>query len=106
MITGIKTNDDLKKVFDSNTNTLIIVDFFADWCGPCNVLGEVIEDLSAERSDFILVKIDVEESDEIVSEYRIRNIPTLIFIKDNEILERNVGNISKENLIEKISKYA
>lgn len=106
MITGIKTNDDLKKVFNSNTNTLIIVDFFADWCGPCNVLGEVIEDLSVERNDFILVKIDVEESDEIVSEYHIRNIPTLIFIKNNEIVERNVGNISKENLIEKISKYA
>lgn len=106
MITGIKTNDELKSILDSNKDKLIIVDFFADWCGPCNMLGQTIKDITNERNDFILVKIDVEESIEIVSEYRIRNIPTLIFIKDNEILERNVSNISKENLIEKISKYA
>lgn len=105
MITGIKTNDELKSILDSNKDKLIIVDFFADWCGPCNMLGQTIKDITNERNDFILVKIDVEESDEIVSEYHIRNIPALFFIKNGEVVDKTLGNLSKNNLIEKISKY-
>ena len=98
----IITKNELDEVIGNNQEKLIILDFYADWCGPCKVLGETFEDLCNKRDDFLLVKVNIEESDELTNEFKIRNIPTLIFMKDGFIVDKNIGVVGKDVLIQKI----
>lgn len=100
----IKTLEELKKLFSENQDKLVILDFYADWCTPCRILGEYIDALSMERNDFILAKINIEEADELANEYKIRNLPTLIFTKNGFIIDKSVGAIGKDMLNDKINE--
>ena len=89
---------------------LKVMDFNAKWCGPCRTLAPIIKDLmdeygDGEKSGVIVEKIDVDENKELAEKYSIRNIPTIIFEKDGEVLERVTGIQSKEALVAKINSY-
>ena len=95
--------EELKQVLDNNE--YVVLKFGAEWCGPCKQIAPVLEQLANEYQDRIkYVSIDVEESTEITAEYKIRNVPTIIFIKKGEIQDKAVGSISRNTLVEKIEK--
>jgi thioredoxin 1 len=100
-----------KEITDSNfieitsTDKLTVVDFWAPWCGPCKVLSPIIDELSEEYSDNVVIgKVNIEDSDELTTEFRIRSVPTIIFLKNKEIVFKHSGSISKEQLEEKIKE--
>lgn len=79
-------------------NGVVLVDFFADWCGPCKMLSPIIEELSNEISDVNFVKVNIDESNEIANSYGIMSIPTLMLFKNGKMVNKTVGFLPKENL--------
>jgi thioredoxin len=81
----------------------LVIDFWAEWCGPCRMIGPVIDELADEYADRVTIgKVDIESNDDIVSKYGIRNIPTILFIKNGEVVDKQVGAAQKSLLAEKI----
>lgn len=83
---------------------LKILDFMSTWCQPCKTMSPILDEIEKETGVEIR-KIDVDDNEEMVIAYNIRNIPTLIFIKDNQIINKISGTVSKDILINKISEY-
>ena len=82
-----------------------IVDFYADWCGPCKMVAPIIEELAAEfEGQVIIGKCDVDENSDLPAEYGIRNIPTVLFFKNGEIVDKQVGAVGKPVFVEKVKK--
>ncbi|MFA7104431.1 MAG: thioredoxin [Dysgonamonadaceae bacterium] len=87
------------------TDKLVIIDFWAEWCGPCKMVGPIIEEISEKYKDQVVVgKIDVDNNDGATSKYGIRNIPTVLFIKNGEVVDKLVGAAGKNVFVEKIEK--
>lgn len=80
----------------------LVVDFWATWCGPCRMVGPVISELAQEYDGRIVVgKCDVEENEELSMEFGIRNIPTILFFKDGQVVDKMVGAQAKARIQEK-----
>ena len=85
-----------------NGNLPLVVDFWATWCGPCRMVGPIISKLAEKYDGKIIVgKCDVEENDDMAEEFGIRNIPTILFIKGGQIVDKIVGAQSKAVMDEK-----
>lgn len=83
----------------TNTDKLVLIDFFANWCGPCKMLSPIISEIANEYSDSVKVcKVNVDESQELAIEYNIMSIPTLLFFKNGEVVKSSVGFCSKSEL--------
>ena len=83
--------------------SLIVIDFWAEWCGPCRMVGPSIEELSKEYAGKVEIgKLNVDDNVETPSEYGIRNIPTLLFIKDGKIVDKQIGAAPKSVLEAKV----
>lgn len=81
----------------------VVVDFWAEWCGPCRMVGPIVEELSEDYKDQIVAgKVDVDSNPGIASKYGIRNIPTILFFKNGEIVDKQVGAVPKSNLENKL----
>ena len=80
----------------------LVIDFWATWCGPCRMIGPIISELAKEYDGKITVgKCDVEENEDLAADFGIRNIPTIIFMKDGEVVDKVVGAVAKNILDEK-----
>ena len=83
---------------------LVIVDFWATWCGPCRMLSPLLDEVEAEMADKVeVVKVNVDDADEIAMRFRIMSIPTLLFFKNGAMVDRSVGAMPKSALVEKIN---
>ena len=85
---------------------LTLVDVFADWCGPCKVISPIIDELSSDyQGQVVFGKLNVDEAKDKTTELGVRNIPTILIYKDGQIVERNTGAVSKNQLKELIDKH-
>ena len=97
------TTNNLEELIASGK--LVVIDFWAEWCGPCRMLTPIIEELAGEyENDVIIGKCNVDDNNDVSMKYGIRNIPTVIFLKGGEVVDKQVGACSKAALAEKIEK--
>ena len=83
---------------------LVIVDFWATWCGPCRMLSPLLDEVEEEMSDkIVVVKVNVDDADEVAAQFRIMNIPTLLFFKGGQIVDKTVGAMPKSALVQRIN---
>ena len=96
------TNDNFKeKVLD--TKGVALIDFWAEWCGPCRLIGPVVEELSKEYDGKATIgKLNVDDNSDVAAQYGIMSIPTLLFFKDGQLIDKHVGVASKGDLKKKL----
>ena len=98
-----------KEITDANFNELVkgetpvVVDFWAEWCGPCRMIGPIVDELATEYEGKVIVgKMNVDENNDVPGEYGIRSIPTILFFKGGELIDKHVGAASKNVLEDKL----
>lgn len=84
---------------------ITIIDFYASWCGPCKQISPILEEIEKEYDYITVIKVNIEEDFEQTEKYGIRNIPTLLILKDDIIVDKIVGTTSKSKLLQIINKH-
>ncbi len=103
MATVHANNDDFQKTVIDQKG-VVLVDFYADWCGPCKATEPIIEELSESMKDVTFVKVNVDENQEIAGKYSIFSIPTFLIFKDGQVKNQFVGAQSKDGFTREIQK--
>lgn len=93
------------KIIDSETP--VLVDFYADWCGPCKMLGPILKQVKDEMGEAVkIVKIDVDKNQSIAAKYQVRGVPTMLLFKNGKQLWRQSGVLQKNDLIQIVKSHA
>ena len=101
MALEITTGNFVNEVLEAKGTVLI--DFWATWCGPCRMVSPIIDELHNEYGDRVVIgKMDVDNNDEVVSQFGVRNIPTVVFLKDGKMVDKIVGATTKDKFVAKI----
>ena len=99
----IKLNSENFKEEVLNSEKKVLVDFYADWCGPCKMMSPIVDEIAKEFSEKVKVcKLNVDEAPEIAGEYGVMSIPTLIIFENGNVIDTTVGLTSKSEIIEKL----
>lgn len=89
-----------------DSDKLAVVDFWAEWCGPCRMITPIIDELATEYEGSVNIgKVNVDQNSDVSMKYQVRSIPTILLIKGGEIVDKHVGTISKAKLAEKIDAH-
>ena len=87
------------------SDKLVLVDFWAEWCGPCRMVAPIVKELSEDYAgQLVVTKLDVDNNPEVSMKYGIRNIPTILFFRNGEVVDKQVGAVPKSNLATKVDK--
>ena len=90
-----------KNNFDQvkNSEKKVLVDFYADWCGPCRMVSPLVDEIGEEATDFLVAKVNVDNEPELAAEFGVSTIPTLVVMKDGKIVNRSVGARPKAQIL-------
>jgi thioredoxin 1 len=83
-------------------NEITVIDFWAEWCGPCRVLGPIVDEVAKNNRDILIGKVNVDENSDLSQEYGVRGIPTLVFLKNGAVSQKLVGVVSQAKIQEVI----
>ena len=97
------TKDNFEEI--SASQLPVVTDFSAEWCGPCRMISPIIDELAGEyEGRAVIGKCDVDNNDDIVGKFMVRNIPTIVFIKGGQVVDKQVGACTKDDLVKKLEK--
>ena len=82
-----------------NSDKPVLLDFFASWCGPCRMVGPILDEIAEEREDIKVCKVDIDQQPELASRFRIMSVPTLMVLKNGQIMEQSVGARPKHQIL-------
>ena len=82
-----------------NSDRPVLLDFFASWCGPCRMVGPILDEIADEREDIKVCKVDIDEQPELASRYRIMSVPTIMVLKDGQVVEQSIGAKPKHQIL-------
>jgi len=91
---------DSKNIDEKVKEGLVLLDFYADWCGPCKMIGPVLEQVAEENDDIKVVKVNVDENISLAQQYGVQGIPSLFVLKDGEVVAQKAGFMPKDALVE------
>ncbi len=96
-----------EKNFDEKVESgLVVIDFFANWCGPCRMMGPILENVQNELGDKVQIyKVDVDESENLARRFGIMSIPTILIYKDGEIVKKQIGLWMQDSMVEELNQY-
>lgn len=88
------------------SSELVLVDFYADWCGPCKMLSPVLQEIASERKNIKVIKINIDKNKLLATDLNVRSVPTLMFYKHGKQLWRQAGSLPKGQILQKIDQHA
>lgn len=95
--------DDFEQAVNAGED-LVVIDFFATWCGPCKMLGPVVESMAEKHTDVHFYKVDIDEEPDLASRFQIMSVPTLLYMKKGQVVSKSVGLVSPADMESAISK--
>jgi thioredoxin 1 len=101
---ALEVNDNNFEEVVLNSEKPVIVDFWAEWCGPCRIIAPAMEEISGEyQGKAVVAKCDVDSSPSVTARFGIRNIPTVLYFKDGKVVDKQIGAVPKVNFINKLN---
>ena len=97
-------NKDSFKTEVEEAKGLVVIDFYADWCGPCRMVAPIIEEIANERSDVAVAKVNVDENPDLAGKFGVASIPTLVVIRNGKIASRSVGARPKDQILDMLDR--
>ena len=100
-----KTSDSTFQDDISSQSNLILVDFWAEWCGPCKQISPILEEIANEKDNLNILKLNIDENPATPQKYNVRGIPTLMLFKDGKLIDTKIGSLPKSSLEDWINSY-